>query len=156
MCANGVKLGFVGFVWKIQGYAKFQGRIRSDSFRFSDSFGFVPTCRILWGPGIMRFFCPLAVVGPNLNSVKVKVKACCRREPWCRREACLVIHRRADAKSMENRWSSSVVSFYLWSQTAPKRLGDGSARPARRTRCRCNPRTCVAPRAVRRRGASRR
>ena len=38
MCANGVKLGFVRFVWKLQGNSKFQGRICSDSFRF---FGFV-------------------------------------------------------------------------------------------------------------------
>ena len=36
-------------------------RIRSV---FSDSFGFVPTCRILWGPGFMRFFCPQAGATP--------------------------------------------------------------------------------------------
>ena len=52
------------FVCKIRINANFRvGFVRIRSV-FSDSFGFVPTCRILWGPGFMRFFCPLAGATP--------------------------------------------------------------------------------------------
>ena len=49
-------------------------RIRSV---FSDSFGFVPTCRILWGPGFMRFFCPrVGATPPVFHDLRFLILLC--------------------------------------------------------------------------------